>query len=533
MAILLPLALLVFIVFLWLRKVGSREPRLPPGPPTIPLLGNLHIFPRTFAHYKFSEWARQYGGLYSLKVGSGTAVVLTEMAVIKELMDKRSATTVDRPANHVADVVTGGLNMVLARYTDNWRTLRRTAHAILTPQASLRHLPIQQAESRQLLHDILLRPQSFYTHIRRYSNSIVLSVLFGKRSPRYESPETAAFFQTEREWEEVLEPGATPPMDMIPLLKYVPARWAKWKGSCARTRAKQRKLYFGLLDETQERLRTGQENGSYMEEILSRQAEFGMDREITGYLGGALMEGGSDTTSYYLQALIMVFVAYPDVQKKAQEELDRVVGGHRMPTLADLEHMPYIRAMILENHRFRPVAPLMVPHATLADEEYKGYLIPKGTTIFVNCWGIFHDPDLYDDPENFIPERYILSEDGTKAGVDGSYLRPNWVFGVGRRICPGMHLAQNSININTMNLLWAFDFKQDTDAGGNPVEIDTFDFHKGILTGPNPFRCKITPRSPERAEIIEHEFLEAGDVFSKFEFGLCAEDKEYVAKSRA
>ncbi|KAJ7100794.1 cytochrome P450 [Mycena belliarum] len=532
MAILLALAVGLLGLFIWLRKVGSREPGLPPGPPTVPLLGNLHIFPTEFAHYKFTEWARQYGGFYSLKVGPGTAIVLTDAAAVKELMDKRSATTVDRPPTHVAEVVAGGLNLVLARYTENWRTLRRTAHAILTPQASARHLPIQLAEATQLLHDIIRQPESFYTHIRRYSSSVIMSVLYGKRAPRYETPETTAFFKAQHEWELVLEPGATPPVDLIPILKYVPARFAKWKRDCMKTRKLQRDLYFGLLDETKERMGRGEENGSYMEEVLMKQAEFGMDREITGYLGGVLIEGGSDTTSSYLQSLVMALIAFPEAQRKAHEEIDRVIGQHRMPTLDDLEDLPYIRAMILETHRFRPVAPLMIPHATLAAEEYNGYVIPEGATIFVNAWGIFHDPDLFDDPESFNPDRYLLTENGTKPGVDGSNLRPNFAFGVGRRICPGIHLAQNSINLNSMNLVWAFDFAMDTDANGKPIELDTFAYQKGILTGPLPFKCKITPRTAEKAEIVEREFAEATDTFAKFEFGLSAEDKEFVAQSR-
>ncbi|KAJ6456556.1 cytochrome P450 [Mycena vitilis] len=190
-------------------RIACRGPAS--RPPTLPLLGNLHIFPTAFAHYKLTEWARKYGGIYSLKVGPGTAVVLTDAAAVKELMDKRSASTVDRPPMYVADVVAGGLNMVLSRYTESWRTLRRTAHSILTPQASVRHLPIQQAEATQLLYDILRQPESFYNHIRRYSSSVILSYSASahRPGPRYETRETTAFFNAQREWEIVLEPGAT------------------------------------------------------------------------------------------------------------------------------------------------------------------------------------------------------------------------------------------------------------------------------------------------------------------------------------
>ncbi|KAK7052036.1 putative cytochrome P450 [Favolaschia claudopus] len=535
MTILLPLTLGLVVVVSWLWKIGSREAGLPPGPPTVPLLGNLHVFPQHSFHYKFTEWARHYGGIYSLKLGPDTIVILTDVAAVKELIEKRSGSTADRPPMYVAELVTGGLQMVLARYSDKWRSLRRTAHATLTPKASLRHIPIQKAEATQLLHDILHDPEGFFRHIHRAANSSIMSVLYGKRSPRYETQQTAAFYKMFHVWEEITAPGATPPIDIIPILKYIPERFAKWKQICAQTRRNQRDLYFGFLDETRRRIQSGCENGSYMEEVLKRQEELGMDTEMAGYLGGALIEAGSDTTALYLKSLILALVAYPDAQQKAQEEIDRVVGEHRMPTLEDLEAMPYIRAVILETHRFRPTPPLMVPHRALNDEEYKGFLIPKGCTIFINAWGIFHDPMLFDDPERFMPERYVLTVNGTKPELemDASDLRPNFVFGVGRRSCPGIHVAQHAININVMFLIWAFNFSTANDAEGNPISVDTFKYEKGIVTGPSPFKCKITPRSAEKAELIESEFLESGETFSKFEYGLDRVDKEFVEKTRA
>ncbi|KAJ7677851.1 cytochrome P450 [Mycena polygramma] len=295
--------------------------------------------------------------------------------------------------------------------------------------------------------------------------------------------------------------------------------------------------------------RRGEGNGSYVEQLIEKQDDFGMDREMTGYLSGVLIETGSETTSAYLQSLVLALVAYPDAQRKAQEEIDRVVGEHRMPTLDDLEHMPYIRAV---THRFRPMTPFGIPHCTLAAEEYKGYLIPKGSTIYINAsveGGIFHDPGkfLFDSPD-FIPDRYLLTENGTKPGVDGSDLRPNFAFGTGRRICPGIHVAQHTIvcvipftgqlshrvvqNLNVMNLLWAFNFNEDVDVEGNPIELDTMDYLPGLTSKPRSFKCRIAPRTAEKAEIIEREFLEATDTFSKFEFGLSAEDRAYVASSR-
>ncbi|KAF7303882.1 putative cytochrome P450 [Mycena indigotica] len=547
-------AIVSFLLFVFfMRKVGSRELHLPTGPPTIPLIGNLHIFPTEFAHYKFTEWARKYGGIYSLKLGPGTVVVLTDPAAVKELMDKRSSSTADRPSMFVADLVAGGRNMVLARYgglfaaihiyrslpfypAETWRTLRRASRSVLTPQASVLHLPIQQAESIQLLYDFYRKPEDFYTHLRRYSSSVILSVLYGVRSPRYETQATAAFFESQHEWERVLEPGATPPVDLIPILKYVPQRWAKWKRDCAKTRQLQRTLYVDLLEQTARRLARGEENGSYMEDILHQEQALAFvyaDLSKIRYLGGALVEGGSDTTSSFLQSLVLVLAAFPDAQKKAQEEMDRIVGTQRLPSLKDLDDLHYIRALILETHRFRPVAPLMVPHATLRSEQYGDYFIPSGATIFVNTWGIFHDPALFDAPETFNPDRYILTEHGTKPGVQVDGLRPSFPFGVGRRICPGINIAQNSININTLNLVWAFNFQPPLDDSGKEIDLDLFDYQRGILTAPSPFECRIQVRTPHKANLIKQAFLEATDTFAKFEFGLSAQDEEHIQSLRA
>ncbi|KAJ6480488.1 cytochrome P450 [Mycena vitilis] len=531
--VVLALVSLVLCAAFMVRRVGTREDGLPPGPPTLPILGNLHMFPKNNAHFTFTEWARKFGGIYSLKVGPATIVVLTDAMAARELLDRRSGTTADRPALHIAEVTTGGMHLVLGRSNGKaWKIQRKAAGTVLTPQATIQHLPIQRAEATQLLYNILQTPESFYTEIQRYTLSVILSVLYGKRAPRFEAPEITRFFTILREWNSLLDFGGTPPLDLIPLLQRVPARWAKWKRDSTRLRGLHRAHYFGLLEETRERLQQGEENGSYMEEVLMRQTELGMDDEMAAYFGGSLLEAGSDTTATYLQALILLLAAHPEAQKKAQEEIDRVVGQHRMPSLDDLENLPYVRAIILETHRFRPVAPLSVPHATLAAEEYEGYIIPSGTTIFVNAWGIFHDPALYEKPDEFIPERYLLTENGTKPGVDGSALRHNFAFGFGRRACPGIHLAQNSININVMNFLWAFEFNPGTDVDGNPMPVDTLAYNTGAAPSPLPFKCRITPRTRNKVKIIEREFLETAATFERFEVGLSAEDKEFVRESR-
>ncbi|PBK75561.1 cytochrome P450 [Armillaria solidipes] len=330
-------------------------------------------------------------------------------------MDGWSSYTPDRPPHCMGSVVTGGSSKVFAGNSELWRVLRKAAHTMLATQVSLEYLPAQKAEATQVMYDILQSPEAFFTHIRRYSNSVILSVLYGKRCPRYESPEAKAFFTVNHLWNHTLEPGAHPPLYLLPFLRYLPG---SWKDLCKQVRRLQRQMYFGLLDECQARLQHGQETGFF--------------------IGRALIEGGSDTTASFINSLILALTAFLEDQRKGQEEVDRVLGDQRIPALADFANLPYIQAIIKETHRFRPVAPLAIPHVMTATEEYYGYTIPKGATIFVNTWGMFHDPDAFEIPEVFDPGRYLPTEHDTKPGVDDRCYRSTLPFGSGRRICPGI-----------------------------------------------------------------------------------------------
>ncbi|KII89847.1 hypothetical protein PLICRDRAFT_40022 [Plicaturopsis crispa FD-325 SS-3] len=521
-----------FLVFKILRA-GRRESFLPPGPPTVPLLGNLHVLPTTFAHYKFTEWAAEYGDIYSLKVASGTALVISSAKAVKELMDRNTGNSVDRPPLYWADQITGGLHLATVRYGDIWRSMRKTAHTILTPQGADRHLPIQQAETTQLLYDLLHTPEDFFKHLRRFSNSGILSVLYGTRSPRYESKDSKEFFDVEHRWEGAGATGHSPPIDLVPILKYIPERWAPWKEEWREVRRLQGGFYRRMYADMEAAVERGEEVGAFMEEVVKRREEFGLTREVGAYLGGTLIEGGSDTTTSFLQTMIMAIIKNPDVQRKAHEELDRVVGS-KVPTIADYPELKYIHAIIKEVHRWRPVIPVVLPHMTIAEDHYRGYHIPKNTTIFMNTWGVYHDPEAFDNPDVFNPDRYLQAEFGTKPGVDERYWRHTFSFGCGRRICPGIHVADNAIMIAIMLVLWAFEFDYAIDPETRkPIELDEWDFHDGTFSYPNPYKCSIKPRSAHHAELIEQVFVDSIPTLLPFERKLDAEEKAWVAQSRA
>lgn len=125
--------------------------------------------------------------------------------------------------------------------------------------------------------------KKFYTHIKRYSTSVITTLLFGSRCPTYDSSILTDFYRMLDMWQLALEPGAQPPLDLIPILRYIPERWASWKALCRDIRHLQRKLYFGLLDQCETRMLQGRRNGCFMEEILDKKERYSMDNELSGY----------------------------------------------------------------------------------------------------------------------------------------------------------------------------------------------------------------------------------------------------------
>lgn len=162
----------------------------------------------------------------------------------------------------------------------------------------------------------------------------------------------------------LLEPGAAPPLDAIPFLRYIPEILAPWKRKARAIRRDQRALYFRLYETTKERMGRGIRTGCFMESLIEGQGKNGLGDEHTAYLGGILMEAGSDTTSSTLLSFLLGVLENPDALGRARNEVDRVVGVERSPTMDDLESLPYIEACMHEvsfHHHHHHHYPIIVP----------------------------------------------------------------------------------------------------------------------------------------------------------------------------
>jgi len=192
--------------------------------------------------------------------------------------------------------------------------------------------------------------------------------------------------------------------------------------------------------------------------------------------------------------------AYPHIQKKAHEELDRVVGRERLPTIEDEANLPYCRAIIKEVGRCYNPLWLGTPHTSVEDFTYKGKFIPKNTVVVLNTWTIHHDERRFENPYEFDPERYIQDSlsSNDSAKLNDANQRDHWMFGAGRRICPGIITAERELWLVISRMLWAFEM---TEVPGQEIDLKEYDGKSG--RSPMPFHINILPRDANIKKIVE------------------------------
>ncbi|KAJ1306347.1 hypothetical protein OPQ81_007354 [Rhizoctonia solani] len=281
---------------------------------------------------------------------------------------------------------------------------------------------------------------------------------------------------------------------------YVP-KWfpgAGWKRDAIKWRKEKDALIQDMYNIGLENMRKDESTHIMVASLRKQALQLGLTEEeaddYVSQIAITMFAGGTDTTVSTLLMFFMAMVLYPDVKKKAQEEIDSVLGSTRLPKIEDKDQLGYVDRIVQETLRWAPVTPLAVPHACFQDDTYEGYHIPKGAIVIGNAWAISHDETVYMNPETFDPDRYL----------DPS-TPPSPVFGWGRRRCPGVHLAHASLFITIASILMAFDIGTIKDESGKDV-LPSGKMINAMVLIPEHFVLKITPRSASHEELLRHSF---------------------------
>ncbi|KAI3393066.1 hypothetical protein diail_4775 [Diaporthe ilicicola] len=504
--IFIPLLIVITIIF-QLRNVGRRPKNLPPGPPTMPIIGNMHQIPHEHPHVQFKKWAEEYGPIYSVILGTKVLIVLSSDQVIKDLLDKRSGIYSSRTDVYLGNVVSNWLRVVLMKYGEQWRMVRKIMHSVLHLSASKGYVPYQDLESKQMLKGILDEPNLFSAHIRRFTNSLTTQIIFGFRTTDIHDEKLKRLYECVEKWSEAVGSSTAALLDVYPLLRRLPDFMFPMKRYAQELHRKEKALYVGHWMDTKQEIIQGTAKPCVSMGVVEGQKSYGFSDDLAGYITGSLLEAGSDTTAATLIGFMQAMVLYPSVQKQAQLEIDKICGSDRLPTLEDWESLPYVRACCKEALRWMPTAILGMPHAVIQDDEYMGYKIPKDAGVMCNVWALSMDSKHFDNPRAFNPSRYEGDDfTSAEAAMNGDASKRAYVFGAGRRLCQGMHIADRSLFLSISRLLWAFNIEKAVDAQGIEIVPDQDELTEGVLVQPKPFPAKITPRSEKHAQAIREEW---------------------------
>ncbi len=489
---------------------GRRRAHLPPGPPSSYWTG-VEI-PREHPWRRLKEYTEQYGDLITIAqpgVG-GRRRYLFVCGTAKSadaIMTKLGGATIDRPRQVMAgELASGGRRMLLMPYDERWRTYRRIMHEAVNSTAARQYEGIQEREARLTALQIGREPESFRAQFDRYAASVIMTLTYDHPIADVEDPLVVAVKERLGAVLKWLAPGASP-LDKYAALRLLPTALNPWKREGERIHRAELALFLRVYNEVRERAKRNAARDCFALQLQERQAELGLTDEDACYIAGSFFGAGSDTTSSALAILVLALITHPAAMRKAQAELDAVVGAERLPIFADQAQLPYVRALCQEVMRWRPVSSGGFPHALTEDVQYNGYTLRKGDAVVANHWSISLDPDEYPDPDVFQPERFLTTteEDKTTSSVKGTWFAPargHIGFGFGRRICVGLNIAERSIFINAAILLWAFDFRA---PGGKIDEVDTLAFTSAANSHPLPFQAEINYRSDKHRGVVEAE----------------------------
>jgi len=294
-----------------------------------------------------------------------------------------------------------------------------------------------------------------------------------------------------------------------PFYRYCPTFLMPYKQLLARITVIEKKLFMQLMYSAKENIKAGKVYPSFIRDmLLSEDKDKLSDVEIANNAAhgfGAATDTQWNTTLGFVKAMIL----YPEVQAEAHREIDRVVGPDRLPVWEDRENMPYLRAIIEESLRWMPTTlSAAVPHSLLKDDEYKGYHIPKGSSMFINVWTLNNNVK---NPRAFDPSRHTPEMTANdNYGIDSdSSKRAHFTFGAGRRVCPGFHVAERGLFTAISRLLWGFKFTRKLDSAGVPIPINQDEVTQGFIVRPVPYPAVIKPRDNGRVKLIRNSWKEA------------------------
>ncbi|KAG8697140.1 hypothetical protein FRC08_006715 [Ceratobasidium sp. 394] len=451
----------IIVIILILMAAGRyiKSPARQLFPPTIPghwLFKNQELLKAPWRGILLAKKYKQYGDIIQLSTPFKTFVVLNSWQTVCEVLDKQSAVTSDRPQNVMLfEMCEFGQTVVFRNHDETHRKHRRVMASALHPAAARSYAELHSTTSAFFLHDLVNRttchsltsqPSAPSNHsvplaaaIHDAIGRFIMRMIYG-----HVAVEDDPLLEIMKHQGGFLLTGFSRHywVNDFPILRYIPT-WFPGAGF-KREAHYRRDLRVRVANEPFAPVLKDIKQGSvqrvsYSSKLLELKGGVNVSEEdvdLVKWTAHPMFAAGSTTTTALVKSFIFAMCIYPEIAARVQAEIDARVGRDRLPTLQDREVLPYTDAVLQEVTRFFPVLPLGLQHCASEDLIVRGYTIKKGTVIEANIWALMREPTTYSNPNTFDPDRFL------KQTPDLDPRR--FVFGFGRRVCPGLHVANNS-----------------------------------------------------------------------------------------
>ncbi|CAA0397784.1 unnamed protein product [Arabidopsis thaliana] len=445
------LSLFTLAIFLLTRS--KRKLNLPPSPAiSLPVIGHLHLL-KPPLHRTFLSLSKSIGNapIFHLRLGNRLVYVISSRSIAEECFTKNDVVLANRPKFTISKHLGYNATYLLsASYGDHWRNLRRIAAVeIFSTHRLNSFLYIRKDEIRRLISHLSRDSLHGFVEVEmktlltNLASNTTIRMLAGKRY--FGEDNDDAKLVKNLVSEAVTSAGAGNPIDYLSILRWVSSYEKRIKNLGNRFDTFLQKL----VDEKRAEKEKGETMIDHLLALQDIQPDYYTDVIIKGIIL-TLIIAGTDTSSVTLEWAMSNLLNHPEILKKARMEIDEKVGLDRLVDESDIVNLSYLQSIVLETLRMYPAVPLLLPHLSSEDCKVGGYDIPSGTMVLTNAWAMHKDPEVWEDPEIFKPERFEKEGEAEKLIS----------FGMGRRACPGAGLAHRLINQALGSLVQCFEWER-------------------------------------------------------------------------